>query len=437
MVHLAPHPGIACRRLGHSQERVIIVGAGMAGLNLALALGSTGKYQIILLERDAQPENVPPGDAFFSWRRRGVSHFRQAHFFLPRLLNLYRRHQPALLEEIFRAGGRELVVRDTLPAQLRARYVPVAADENCSILLCRRATLEAVIRGYVARLSGIDVFSSTVVCGVIADRSSESPRVVGVRIKRGCETAKIFGDVIIDATGRTTRFPEWLRGLGIEGKDELDDEINRVYYTRFYRVERGSEDSSDFRQPLFIDCEYLRCNLDPADNGFFSVTFAFDMQDLPLRNELREPPQFHRACETVPEVARWVRRADAMTDVFATGGLRNCWRTYVAAEKALVCGFFAIGDALAHTNPGSGAGSSWATEHAYVLAEALERTAEPAARACLFDQWVRKEAYPFYSLMAASDRANYHLRNKLLQRSEFLSTICSLGQTDNTGSCAP
>jgi flavin-dependent dehydrogenase len=324
------------------------------------------------------------------------------------LLNLYRRQQPALLGEIFRAGARELAVREALPAHLVGCYASVAGDEKCSLLLCRRATLEAVIRGQVARLSAVDILPSTMVCGVIVDGASGSPRVIGVQIKRGSETTEIFGDVIVDATGRMTRFPEWLRVRGIESVQEINEEINRAFYTRFYRLRGGCVEPTEFGRPLSVSSEYATCNVYPADNGFFSVTFGFDMQDLSLRRELRRQREFHQACETIPQVTQWVRRADAVTDVFATGGLRNSWRTYVAAGKALVCGFFAIGDALAHTNPGYGAGCSWAAEHAHVLAEALERTADPAERAFLFDQHVRDEAYPFYSFMAASDRAIYH-----------------------------
>ena len=65
-------------------ERVLVIGAGMAGLWTALALGPTGR-EVVLLERDPPP---PAGDAdaaFVDWNRRGVGHLRHSHAFLARL----------------------------------------------------------------------------------------------------------------------------------------------------------------------------------------------------------------------------------------------------------------------------------------------------------------------------------------------------------------
>lgn len=388
------------------QQQVVVVGAGMAGLSLALALGQLDNYRVTLLERDSQPEDVSPDEAFSSWNRRGVAQFRQSHVFHPRLLSLYQSKQPILLREIFRAGARELTLREALPAHLMASYEPVAGDESLSLLLSRRATLEAVIRKHVTALPAVNVCPSTSVCGVVFDRSSHIPGVIGVQAKHGGQTVEIFGDVIVDASGRFTRFPQWFRARGIEPIEEANEEVDRAYYTRYYRLRGGCSEPTDFARPVFGSLGYLSYSVYPADNRFFSITFTFDIRDLVLRRELAKPRQFHLACETIPKIARWVEpeRADAITDVLAMGRFRNYWRTYVATGKPLVYGFFAIGDSLAHTNPAYGAGCAWAAEHAYMLASILECSVDPADRALLFDQRVRKEAHPFYTQMAANDR---------------------------------
>jgi 2-polyprenyl-6-methoxyphenol hydroxylase-like FAD-dependent oxidoreductase len=391
------------------QQQVVVVGAGIAGLSLALALGQRGSYRITLLERDPQQERVSPEEAFFFWKRRGVAQFRQSHIFHPRLLRLYR-SEPILLEEILRAGARPLSLREALPARLAASYEPVVGDEELSLLLSRRATLEAVIRRHVTNLLAVDILPSTNACGVVLDRSSDVPRILGVQAKHGDQTVEIRGDVVVDASGRLTKFPQWFRARGIEAKEETNEEVARAYYTRYYRLRENCFEPTEFPRPTFGNLEYLSYSVYPADNRYFSITFTFDIRDLVLRRELAEPEQFHLACEMIPQIARWVEsdRAEATTDVLAMGRFRNYWRSYVAAGKPLVYGFFAIGDSLAHTNPAYGAGCSWAAEHAYMLASILERTLDAADRALLFDQRVRKEAYPFYSYMAANDRAIHH-----------------------------
>ena len=65
-------------------EKVLVIGAGMAGLWTALALGPTGR-EVVLLERDPPPPDGGPDEAFEGWTRRGVGHLRHSHAFLARL----------------------------------------------------------------------------------------------------------------------------------------------------------------------------------------------------------------------------------------------------------------------------------------------------------------------------------------------------------------
>src|ERR1700692_369333 len=88
-------------------ERVLVIGAGMAGLWTALALAPTGR-EVVLLERDPQPPEGGPDAAFEGWTRRGVGHLRHSHAFLARLRILIRDEHPQLLTELLDAGCRDL-----------------------------------------------------------------------------------------------------------------------------------------------------------------------------------------------------------------------------------------------------------------------------------------------------------------------------------------
>ena len=72
-----------------TEEAVLVIGAGIAGLCTALALGPTGR-QVTLLERDDGPPSGDPDAAFRDWNRRGVGHLRQSHAFLARLGKIIR-----------------------------------------------------------------------------------------------------------------------------------------------------------------------------------------------------------------------------------------------------------------------------------------------------------------------------------------------------------
>ena len=82
---------------------ILIIGAGMAGLFTALALGSRG-HAVTILERDPPPPEGGADDAFESWNRRGVGHLRHSHAFLARLRSIITERHPALHKRLVDMG---------------------------------------------------------------------------------------------------------------------------------------------------------------------------------------------------------------------------------------------------------------------------------------------------------------------------------------------
>ena len=97
-------------------ERIVVLGAGMAGLWSALALASEGR-DVVLIERDPPPPDGGAEAVFEHWRRRGASQLRHSHAFLARLHELIAREHPALLQALKRAGARGAGVRGRPAAQ--------------------------------------------------------------------------------------------------------------------------------------------------------------------------------------------------------------------------------------------------------------------------------------------------------------------------------
>ena len=59
-------------------EKVLVIGAGMAGLWTAMALAPSGR-EITLLDRDPPPPEGDADAAFDHWNRRGVGHLRHSN----------------------------------------------------------------------------------------------------------------------------------------------------------------------------------------------------------------------------------------------------------------------------------------------------------------------------------------------------------------------
>src|ERR1700679_1785959 len=202
-------------------ERVLVIGAGIAGLSTALALSPTGR-QITILERDAPPPEGDPDEAFRTWNRRGVGQQRQSHAFLARLRNLIKDHHPALLQQLLDAGCRQITFADMLPDALRADYQAEPGDEQMVILTSRRTTLELVMRRYVETLAGVTIVPEAVVHGLTLETTADGQlRVLGAH--EGDKGRAWTADLTIDAAGRTSQAAEQLMEAGAALKEQSED----------------------------------------------------------------------------------------------------------------------------------------------------------------------------------------------------------------------
>ncbi|MGA0840283.1 MAG: FAD-dependent oxidoreductase, partial [Pseudomonadales bacterium] len=188
---------------------VAVVGSGMCGMTTALALASRG-HQVTVFERDPPPPVGNADDAFFNWQRLGAAQFRHPHAFLGGMCNIIRDNYPDLLEAFYDAGARRVGFEEMLPPLLKARYAPEAGDDRLWVLLCRRATMETVIRRYVETLPNVTIRNRVHVIGLMTESEGDALVARGLEIRdRAHEegvTEHFPADLVIDASGRGTRF---------------------------------------------------------------------------------------------------------------------------------------------------------------------------------------------------------------------------------------
>jgi 2-polyprenyl-6-methoxyphenol hydroxylase-like FAD-dependent oxidoreductase len=387
-------------------EAVLVIGAGIAGLCTALALGPTGRA-ITLLERDPPPPSGDADEAFRDWSRRGVGHLRQSHAFLARLGKIIKSDHPALREALLDMGVRELGFEGMLWPGQKATYVAKPEDADFAILTSRRTTLELAMRRYVETLPNVTIRSGVMIRKLLTERDPSGAILVrGVLADEAGAAVELRAPIVIDAGGKNSDCVEQLVEEGAAIAEE-GETAGILYFTRHYRLKPGqTEPPRDIAWPATGDLGYLKFGVFPGDNNCFSITLCAPEIEYELRKAIVHPEKWDGIIDNLPGLKVWCdpERSEPYSRVFGMGDLLSRWRDLVVDEKPAVLGFFAVGDCLVRTNPLYGRGWSMAAAQAWLLRDALAETADPAGRLLAYHRRVQEELRPYYLAMRAQDR---------------------------------
>ncbi len=362
--------------------RVVVIGAGIAGLSAALALQAKG-FDVQVLERDPPPPDDFDPTAVSSWRRRGAPQVPHPHFLMGGLRNLIYAHHPKLVDALLAAGVWELPFSETLHPVARSNYVAEPGDAQLTAFVSRRSTLEIVMRRYVATLQRVEVISNCEADRLIFESDSKPLTAIGVAARRNhSETIELRGDFVVDASGRSGRLDRQLREAGANIRDE-HHESGDVYFTRQYRLLPGRQYAPLQGLPAIITSDYTIGML-PADNGYFTITIAVWKDDpFAIRGGERSG-EVRDVLQANPTRCRLDRSIDSQQAVnnivYGFGALDSFWRTTIVDGAPQVLGLFFIGDTAVRTNPKYGRGCTWGFTQAHLLADIVERERDPVCR---------------------------------------------------------
>ena len=376
--------------------RIVVLGGGVCGLAAGLMLARDG-HEITLFERDSGPVPDSAEEAWEGWPRDGVTQFRQAHLLQPAGRAVLEEELPDVFAALVSGGAKRLDLLALMPPTITDR-TPRPGDERFVTHTARRPTIERVLAAAAEEQPGMDVRRGTVVKDLTVASSGGTPRVTGVVLDSGdAEPA----DLVVDAMGRGSQLPRWLRDAGLTSPHEESEDSGFIYYTRFFKSADGS--TPQVVGPMLAAMGSFSLLTIPADNGTWSVTAYVSSGDKPLK-AMRDTQRWTSVIEACPLQAHWLD-GEPMGDVMAMGGVVDRQRRLFDDGRPSIAGIALLGDAWACTNPSLGRGMTLGLIHARHLRDTLRSGLEdPDGLAEAWDALTLQKMTPWYRATVEEDR---------------------------------
>ncbi len=317
--------------------------------------------EVVLVDRDELPERAE--------HRRFVPQSHHAHGLLASGRQVMIRLFPGLSAELDAAGA---ITTGSNDPEMGDRSIFVVRGGTTIRIpvwwtggfCASRVLIEHAIRARVREIPNVTVRERTLVTGLLTGENGR--RVTGVRTLDG----DVGADLVVDATGRRSRLPEWLERIGYRPPKESVVHSD----VRYASLVALPDPSFNPEWMIVLAAQATRGStvggvVLRVENGLLHISLGSTGRRNPIPSDIDELRAFADRM-TAPVTAEALRRSEPIGPV-RTYHVRTNVRRYYERMDAMPSGLVAIGDAASASNPVYGQGMSVAALGADALGRLL------------------------------------------------------------------
>jgi 2-polyprenyl-6-methoxyphenol hydroxylase-like FAD-dependent oxidoreductase len=342
-------------------KQAVVIGASIAGLAAARAL-SPYFETVVVIEREEDPRTNNP--------RKAVPQGNHAHALLKGGELALEQLFPNLIQELIDCDAKQIDMSQDARWYHGGKW-KIRYNSGFMLMIQTRPLLELLIRLRVHSLGNVKFYHGYEVESL--KTNPDKTKVTGVVIQdmaTRSQKIEFVSDLVVEASGRGSKMPQWLNGLGYPAPEETRLKIDLSYSSRLFQAPVGK--TVDWKLmvinpqgPKFLRAGYIF----PVENNQWLVTFAgYSGEEVPKDND------------SFVEYAKGLAQPDIyehIQDLTPLGDVKffsNPYMTRRHYEKAVLPdGLLIMGDAFCAFDPVYGQGMTAAAQEAVALAAMLEK----------------------------------------------------------------